>query len=125
MDNLFFVKGGRRGIKVAIYSNRCLCCGERGGPQHSVLKKTAFSPSSFLSRQVQHLSITMGSGDSVQPVLYCKYAYSMYCIQGGAINRRLKCFFLCIGLHILLKLRVALKSTGWCVVGCWLTIYSI
>jgi hypothetical protein len=31
MDNLFIVKGGRRGIKVAIYSNRCLCCGERGG----------------------------------------------------------------------------------------------
>ncbi len=30
-----------------------------------------------------------------------------------------------IGLHVFLKLMVRLKSTGWCVLDSWLTIYSI
>jgi hypothetical protein len=34
-------------------------------------------------------------------------------------------FFQCTGPHVLLKLIVDLKSIGWCVLGCWLTIYSI
>jgi hypothetical protein len=47
-------------------------------------------------------------------------------IHGGAVNNRLKWFFFqCIGPHVLLKLILGLKNIGWCVVGCWLTIYSI
>jgi hypothetical protein len=34
-------------------------------------------------------------------------------------------FFLCIGLHALLKLMLGLKSTGWCGLDPWLIIYSI
>jgi hypothetical protein len=52
----------------------------------------------------------------------CIYTY----IQGGAVNRGLKLFFFqCIGLHVLLKLILGLKSTGWCGLNTWLTIYSI
>ncbi len=46
-------------------------------------------------------------------------------IQGGAVNRGLKRFFHSIGLCILLRLRFGLKSTGWCGLDPWLTIYSI
>jgi hypothetical protein len=33
-------------------------------------------------------------------------------------------FFLCVGLHVLLKLILG-KSAGWCGLYPWLTIYSI
>ncbi len=33
--------------------------------------------------------------------------------------------FHCIGLHVSLKLMLGLKSTGCCVLGCWITIYSM
>ncbi len=46
-------------------------------------------------------------------------------VQGGAVNRGLKRFFHCIGLHVLLKLMIGLKSTGWCGLDPWLAIYSI
>jgi hypothetical protein len=41
-------------------------------------------------------------------------------VQGGAINREINCFFLlqCKDLHLLLKLMVALESTGW-YTFCW------
>jgi hypothetical protein len=50
-------------------------------------------------------------------------------VQGGAINREINCFFLlqCKDLHLLLKLMVALESTGW-YTFCWgiaYTVYSI
>ncbi len=34
-------------------------------------------------------------------------------------------FFQCKGSHVFLKLLLGLKSTGWCVLGCWQTIYSV
>jgi hypothetical protein len=34
-------------------------------------------------------------------------------------------FFHFKGSHVLLKLLLGLKSSGWCVLGCWLTIYSV
>jgi hypothetical protein len=52
---------------------------------------------------------------------------SMQHVLGGAINHRLKCFFfnVRIGLHVLLKFMLGMKSTGWCELDSWLTIYSI
>ncbi len=50
-------------------------------------------------------------------------------IRGGMYPGRLKYIiyikFSCISLHVLFKLMVAVKSTGWCVLGGWLTIFSI
>ncbi len=34
-------------------------------------------------------------------------------------------FFQCIGLHVLLKFMLGVKSTGWCGLDPWLTISSI
>jgi hypothetical protein len=42
-------------------------------------------------------------------------------VQGGAVNRGLQS----ISSSVLLKFILGLKINGKCMVGCWLTIYSV
>jgi hypothetical protein len=55
----------------------------------------------------------------------CNKYIIQHSTQGGAINRLLKCFFSMYKTSSLIKAYGRLKSTGWCVLGCWLCIYSM
>jgi hypothetical protein len=47
------------------------------------------------------------------------FLYIIFIIQGGAVNCGQKYFcFQCLGPHVLVKLILGLKSTGWSVLGC-------
>jgi hypothetical protein len=57
----------------------------------------------------------------------CRYVskrstYTGWCDQSWT---KILVFPQSIGLHILLKLTVALESTVWCVLSCWLSIYAM
>ncbi len=89
-------------------------------------------PCLWLPDDTQQLTTDLGSfssgggvSTSDRDIADCciRNLYRKIDIQGG--NRGLKRFFFNTGLHVLFKPMVALKSTGWCVQGCWLTIYSI
>ncbi len=59
------------------------------------------------------------------PNSWCEQRTIYILVQGGATIVGWTGFFLlCIDPHFVLKLLVALESTGWCVLGCWLTFYS-
>jgi hypothetical protein len=65
------------------------------------------------------------AGDVWRLTSYACFIDSQH-IQGGAVNRGVKHFFSqYIGLHVILKLILALKSTDWSGLDPWLTIHSI
>ncbi len=57
-------------------------------------------------------------------ILLFIFLYLVYSMGRSIVDKTI--LFQCKGFHVLLKLMVALKITGWCMLqGCWLSIYSM
>ncbi len=78
----------------------------------------------FASRTDKFIPYPIEAAPCAFKNFYINYEMCLLYSTGWAISCGLNCFYFYLGFDPLLKLMAALGSTGWCVLGCWVSIYS-